>query len=443
MPRTAKSPAANLVPLTQPQRRALQRRLLTWFHKKKRALPWRATRDPYRIWISEIMLQQTRVAAVLPFYERFVARFPTVRALARAPLEAVLEAWAGLGYYSRARNLHRAAQEIVRKHRGRFPRTLEDALALPGVGRYTAAAVLSIAFDAPLAVLDGNVARVLARLGAVRGDVRQPALWRRLQSATDNLFPRTSRGASGTPGAWNQAMMELGATVCTPRAPACGECPIANFCRARALGLQDQIPAKRAKRAPVDVRLAAAVLLDPRRRTLLVLPEDGAGNGLFSRMWQFPAVEIATCHLPNASRKGTAFAPFASRASRREAVPTSARSSGALAPEARLRHDFTIPEIDASGAEPALRKHLRETLGVEAAECIALPAARHTVTFRRVTLLPFLVPVDELPSARRARTAESTHIALADVERWPTSSATRKIARAALHGCQAAFRFPH
>jgi len=368
--------------------RQFRRKLLDWFRARQRALPWRATHDPYRIWISEVMLQQTRVAAVLPYYRRFLARFPNVRALARAPEPDVLEAWAGLGYYSRARNLQRAAQEIVRKHRSRFPRTLEDALALPGVGRYTAAAVLSIAFDAPLAVLDGNVARVLARLAALRGDVRQPAVWRRLQSAAEHLLPPTPRATPGTPGAWNQAMMELGATVCTPRAPACRECPVANFCRARSMGLQEQIPEKRAKRTPVDVRLAAAVLLDPLRRTLLVRPEGGASRDLFSRMWQFPAVEVG------------------------------------------------------SGAERELRRHLRDSLALDAAECVPLRAARHTVTFRRVTLLPFLVPVEKLPEARRAAPAESTHIALAEVERWPTSSATRKIARAAIRGGQAAFRFP-
>jgi len=184
-------------------------------------------------------------------------------------------------------------------------------------------------------------------------------------------------------------MMELGATVCTPRAPACGECPVANFCRARALGLQEQIPGKRTKRAPVDVRLAAAVLLDPLRRTLLIRPEDGASRDLFSRMWQFPAVEAG------------------------------------------------------SGPERDLRRHLHESLGLDAAECVALPPARHTVTFRRITLLPFLVPVEELPAARRAGAEVSTHIILADVERWPTSSATRKIARAALRGGQAVFHFPH
>jgi A/G-specific adenine glycosylase len=356
---------------------AFRRRLLAWFHVRKRALPWRSTRDPYRIWLSEIMLQQTRVAAVLPYYRSFLAHFPNVRALARAPEDAVLEAWAGLGYYSRARNLHRAAQEIVRRHAGRFPRTPEAALALPGVGRYTAAAVLSIAYGAPLAVLDGNVARVLARLGAVRGDLRQPARWRQLEAAAERLLvPRSA-------ASWNQAMMELGATVCTPRSPACPECPVARFCRARALGLQDELPAKRAKRSPETVRLAAAVLLDPHRRTLLVHPAKG--DGLFSRMWQFPAV------------------------------------------------------VAAREPEAALRRHLRDSLGIDVADCVALPAARHTVTYRRVTLLPFLVPVEDLPGPWPSGDArgESAHLALEEVERWPASSATRKIARAGLRSGKA------
>jgi len=350
--------------------REFRRRLLAWFHARKRALPWRATRDPYRIWLSEVMLQQTRVAAVLPYYQRFLKLFPNVRALARAPEHDVLEAWAGLGYYSRARNLQRAAQEIVRHHSARFPRRLEDALGLPGVGRYTAAAVLSIAYGAPLAVLDGNVARVLARLGAVRGDVRQPARWRQFEAAAQILL--TPKHASS----WNQAMMELGATVCTPRTPTCGECPVERFCRARALGLEEKLPEKRTKRAPEDVRLAAAVLLDAQRRTILVKSHNGAVDGLFSRMWQFPAVRVAR------------------------------------------------------DAEGTLRRYLRETLEVEAAQCLALPAARHAVTYRRVALLPFLVPVDALPAEGHGAKV----LALEDVARWPTSSATRKIARAALRG---------
>ena len=152
----------------------LRRHLLRWYRQNKRDLDWRRTRDPYRIWLSEIMLQQTRVAAVLPYYQRFVERFPTVESLAKAPLDAVLHHWAGLGYYSRARNLHLAAKQIVARHDGEFPRRLDDALALPGIGGYTAAAVLSIAYGQPLAVLDGNVARVLARWAAIRGDVRAP-----------------------------------------------------------------------------------------------------------------------------------------------------------------------------------------------------------------------------------------------------------------------------
>lgn len=354
----------------------LRRKLLAWFQRHKRALPWRETRDPYRIWISEVMLQQTRVAAVLPYYQRFLKRFPNVHALARAPEEEVLKAWAGLGYYSRARNLQKAANEIAQRHGGRFPKTLEAALALPGVGGYTAAAVLSIAYGVPLAVLDGNVARVLARLGAVRGDLRKPARWKQLEAAAQSLLP------AHTAGDWNQAMMELGATVCTPHTPACGKCPIASFCRARAMKAQERIPAPQKKQAPEEVRLAAAVLLDARGRTLLVRPPAGFGDGLFSRMWQFPAVRV-------------------------QASP-----------------------------DAALRRHLRERMGIGAPRLVALPAARHTVTYRRVTLRPFLVPVEELPEAPKANASPdgegSLQLSLADVEQWPTSSATRKIARIAI-----------
>jgi A/G-specific adenine glycosylase len=351
--------------------RRLQRRLLAWFHANKRALPWRETRDPYRIWISEIMLQQTRVAAVLPYYRRFLNRFPSVQALAKAPERDVLRAWAGLGYYSRARNLQAAAREIVRRHGGRFPRALEEALGLPGVGRYTAAAVLSIAYDVPLAVLDGNVARVLARLAALRGDLRRPARWKQLAAAAQRLLPPSA------PGDWNQAMMELGATVCTPQSPACQRCPVAKSCRARALHLQERIPAPRRRRPPEDVRLAAAVLLDPRGRTLLVRPPPGEAGGLFARLWQFPAVRV---------------------------------------------------ELDGR-AEAGLKEHLRAQLGLQAARLMPLAPASHSVTYRRVTLLPFLVSARGLPGARPQG---AVHLPLREVCRWPTSSATRKIAQRAL-----------
>jgi A/G-specific adenine glycosylase len=353
-----------------------QRALRGWFQRNRRAMPWRVTRDPYRIWISEVMLQQTRVAAALPYYRRFLKRFPNVRALARARTEEVLRLWAGLGYYSRARNLHRAAKVIVARHGGRFPREYEAALALPGIGRYTAAAVLSMAYGAPLAVLDGNVARVLARLDVVRGDLRAPKRWRRLQARAQELLDVAG------PGDWNQAMMELGATVCTPRRPRCGECPLARWCEAQRRGIAEQVPAPRKKRAVVQVKIAAAVLLDARGRTLLVRQN----GGLFSGMWQFPAVEV-----------------------KRDARNELAGYLRTLCQNGRER--------------PTQRRRERRD---NAEKWEALPSARHSVTFREVTLLPHLVRVRELPTVEGARVAQ-----LARIERLPISSATRKIALAA------------
>src|SRR6266446_7475314 len=204
-----------------------RKNLLAWFAEFQRDLPWRRTCDPYRIWLSEIMLQQTRVAAAIPYYERFLERFPSVEALARAPREEVLRLWSGLGYYSRARNLQKAAQEIIAKHNGVFPSNPAEALALPGIGAYTAAAILSIAYRKKHAVLDGNVARVIARLNAVPGDLRANGTWQKLQGTADYLLDEKS------PGDWNQAMMELGATLCTPRSPQCLLCPVSEFCNAR------------------------------------------------------------------------------------------------------------------------------------------------------------------------------------------------------------------
>ena len=249
-----------------------RKRLLNWFRQFQRDLPWRRTIDPYRIWLSEIMLQQTRVAAVTPYFERFLDRFPDVLALAEAPEEDVLRLWSGLGYYSRARNLQAAAKQIVAKHGGEFPRDPEEALELPGIGPYTVAAILSIAYGAKLAVLDGNVARVIARIEAVRGDLREGRRWQALQASADALLARQSAGD------WNQAMMELGATICTPKAPQCLLCPATRFCKVRQLGLQDVIPEKRNKRATENITLAAAVLLDPQGRTLLLPPPNGNGR---------------------------------------------------------------------------------------------------------------------------------------------------------------------
>jgi len=212
----------------------IRRRLLAWYRKNKRDLPWRRTQDPYRIWISEVMLQQTRVAAVIPYYERFLTLFPNASALAAAAEQDLLAAWAGLGYYSRARNLQKAARVIADLLE--FPADYSALRALPGVGDYTAAAVASIAFGMPRAVLDGNVLRVLSRLAAERGDIKSQVVRRRLGALAETLLDRKH------PGEFNQALMELGATVCLPKRPSCGACPICPQCKARQLGIENQLP---------------------------------------------------------------------------------------------------------------------------------------------------------------------------------------------------------
>jgi A/G-specific adenine glycosylase len=369
---------------THSEVQVFRKQLLAWFRQFQRDLPWRRTKDPYHIWISEIMLQQTRVAAVIPYYERFLARFPDMRALAEAPQEDVLRLWSGLGYYSRARNLQKAAQQIVALHGGEFPNEEKAAMALSGIGPYTGAAILSIAFGAKHAVLDGNVARVLARLGAIRGVLRESQRWQSLQTTAQELLdPKV-------PGDWNQAMMELGAMVCTPRAPQCLLCPVAKFCRARQSGDPESFPEKRKKRQPVKIVLAAAVLLTPRGQTLLLPPPRQKTESkpaaddvatLVSRMWHFPTVAI-----------------------RKDALTE-------------------------------LRNFLAEVLpvGNSAVHFEPLARVRHAVTYRNVVVLPFRIVVAKVPRIRGAKI-----IPLKDFSTLPISNLTRKIARAALSESSAA-----
>ena len=256
---------------------SFQRALLGWYELVKRDLPWRRSRDPYRIWISEIMLQQTRVAAAIPFYERFLARFPSLEALASAAELDVLEYWAGLGYYSRARNLHRAARQMA----GVFPSTVEGLLALPGVGEYTAAAIGSMAFGLPVAAVDGNLLRVIARLENDAGDVASPVTRKRFtvraQALLDQRFP----------GEFNQAMMELGATVCVPKAPRCGVCPVAALCAGRAAGRASELPIKGRKQAKVEIELTVLVI---RRGAEVLLSRRGDREGQMAGFWELPVV---------------------------------------------------------------------------------------------------------------------------------------------------------
>ncbi len=255
--------------------------LVAWYRDNRRDLPWRRTRDPYAIWVSEIMLQQTRVAVVVPYWERWMARFPTAAALAAAPLDDVLAAWSGLGYYGRARNLHRGAREVVARYRGRLPDSAGELRSLPGIGRYTAGAIASLAFDRREPLVDGNVARVLARLFSVEEDVKSAPGQKRLWQLAGELVP------AGAPGDFNQGLMELGATVCTPAAPRCPDCPLAADCLARRAGRQRDLPRmpERTRDADKPVLAVAAAWVERGGRILLA---RRAPDGLFGGLWELP-----------------------------------------------------------------------------------------------------------------------------------------------------------
>ena len=253
--------------------------LIAWFEAEKEDLPWRNTDDPYAIWISEIMLQQTQVATVTPYYHRFLERFPTVEALATAPQSDVLKAWEGLGYYSRARNLHRAAQIVAAEHNGEFPQTVSGLQELPGIGRYTAGAVASFAFDLDAPILDGNVIRVLTRLLDIDDDVTQSATRRRLWEITEELLPE------GRGPAWNEGLMELGRLICTSRTPTCDQCPVAHHCLAFERGVQAERPVKTPKAPTPHYDVTAAVIRrDDGKLLISQRPEDKMLGGL----WEFP-----------------------------------------------------------------------------------------------------------------------------------------------------------
>jgi A/G-specific adenine glycosylase len=259
--------------------RLIRRRLIPWYLRNRRDLPWRRSGDdPYRIWVSEIMLQQTRAQAVIPYYEKFLARFPDTASLAAAGESEVLALWSGLGYYSRARNLQRAARQI--HSAGGFPRDYDSIRALAGVGDYTAAAVSSIAFDLPHAVLDGNVMRVVARLDNDAGDISAAPTRRRFRARAQELLDRRR------PGLFNQALMELGATVCLPKAPRCADCPLAAHCQAYLAGTARQLPVKLRRTEPVEI---AATLVVARRGGRVLLWQRGAESKRMAGFWELPA----------------------------------------------------------------------------------------------------------------------------------------------------------
>lgn len=250
--------------------------LLDWYDANRRVLPFRGTRDPYAVWISEIMLQQTRTDTVSGYYTRFMNRFPNIAALAKADEQEVLKYWEGLGYYSRARNLHKAAQIMQREYGGRFPAAYEGIRALPGVGDYTAAAVASIAYRLPYPAIDGNLTRVLARVHGVREDVGRPSVKRLIHELGEREIDRER------PGDWNQALMDLGATICVPGTPDCARCPLQAQCDAYAQGDADQLPIRAAARPPVPVDVGVGLVIAEGR--VLTIKRDAA---LLKGLWTF------------------------------------------------------------------------------------------------------------------------------------------------------------
>lgn len=259
----------------------IRRELLDWYRKNRRDLPWRKNKDPYRIWVSEIMLQQTRVDTVIPYYERFMELFPTLQDLAKATDDQVVKAWEGLGYYSRARNLHAAVKEVVAKYGGRVPSEPETISKLKGIGPYTKGAILSIAYDKKVPAVDGNVMRVFSRLFAITDDIAKQSTRKKMERIAETLIPESA------PGDFNQALMELGALICTPQSPQCLFCPVQSVCHAYREGLEHELPRKKKAKppAPVDVIFAWIICGDR------VLVEKRPETGLLAGMWALPTFQ--------------------------------------------------------------------------------------------------------------------------------------------------------
>jgi A/G-specific adenine glycosylase len=314
------SPPAEIIAQIRP-------RLLAWYRRHGRDLPWRGETNPYRVWVSEVMLQQTQVVTVIPYYARFLERFPTLQTLTDAPLGEVLKVWEGLGYYARARNLHKAARELVGAHGGAFPQNYAGLRRLPGFGDYTAAAVAAIAFGQAVPAVDSNVKRVLARLFALTGPVdRSPAARRVKKMAAALVDPQH-------PGDWAQALMELGALVCLPQNPHCPLCPVVQFCRARQQGLETELPQKTARKPLPHFDVTAAVI----RRDGKLLIAQRSPNGMLGGLWEFPG--------------------------------------------GKQQPGETLPEC--------LRREIREELGVDIAVDAPIVSVKHSYTHFKITLHAF------------------------------------------------------
>lgn len=345
--------------------------LLQWFAVHRRDLPWRVGRNPYRIWISEVMLQQTRVDTVVPYYRRFLEAFPTVPSLAAAPEADVLKLWEGLGYYSRARNLHRAAQQIVERFAGELPRTVDELRTLPGIGRYTAGAIASIAFNEPVAAVDGNVLRVIARLAGITDVITKAAVQRRIEEHVVAMIP------PGQAALMTEALMELGALVCVPRTPLCEQCPWQDDCVAVAKGIAAELPNRPARTRPRIVMGAVAVVRSGDTVLVTQRPEEG----LLAGMWEFPWVETPVDERRRGRPDG--------RQGKNDAVFP--------APEDKAE---AVADAEAEADAELLRDALRERHGIDVRVVAQLPPVRHVFSHLQWQLSVFECElVDEADNA--------------------------------------------
>ena len=358
---------------------SFRRNLLRWYAHNARALPWRDVGDPYFIWVSEIMLQQTTTQTVQGYFDRFVKAFPTIQSLAEADLDTVNRYWEGLGYYRRCALLHKAAKEIVARFRGVFPCNYDDVRSLPGIGRYTAGAVLSIAFDQRLPILETNTMRVHARLLAMRGDLMRGETNARLWKFAEAILPRTGSGKL------NQALMDLGSLVCTPKSPKCTECPVVVFCESAKRGLQGEIPSQKTKEAK-EFRTEAALLVRKRGKTLLIrYPEGQRWAGL----WDFPRAETG-----DSNKEKPGMGP--------SAVPG--------------LHTDTV-----------LQDHLAKLTGHKLIPGRLIYTLKHTVTKYRITL--FFCEGTDAGSSETKKLCETRWATSAELQKLPLNSTARKLVR--------------
>ncbi|MFN0056557.1 MAG: A/G-specific adenine glycosylase [Planctomycetales bacterium] len=380
---------------------AFRRALVAWYRRHARPLPWRTTDDPYRVWISEIMLQQTTVAAVVPYFERFLARFPDVVSLAAAPEQEILRHWEGLGYYSRARNIHKAARLVVDEHGGEFPQDLATLQRLPGIGRYTAGAIVSFAFDRPAPIVEANTLRLFCRLLGYRGDPRAADGQRLLWEFAEQLSPKRS------PGRLNQALMELGGTLCTPDAPDCPRCPVRRWCQAFAQGSQEEIPRPQKRPTVTEVDEVAVVVERNGSYLLMQRPIRSRWGGL----WDFVRFVSAEDSVRESLRRGAR--SVSKRESPREEAVNS-RPSREGAPDER---HFRC----------RLEQRVQEAAGIDVVVGELLTELRHSVTRYRIRLRCYLA--DWKSGSVPLEVGPSRWMSPEEFETVPLSVTGRKIAR--------------